>query len=46
MESVKCRVWSVQCGVQGAKCEMECEVWSVKSEVCGACGVWSGECEV
>jgi len=30
---VKCEVWSVECGVQGAKCEMECEVWSVESRV-------------
>ena len=30
---MKCEVWSVECGVQGAKCEMECEVWSVESRV-------------
>ena len=30
---MKCRVWSVKCGVAGAKCEMECEVWSVRCEV-------------
>ena len=23
----------MECGVQGAKCEMECEVWSVESRV-------------
>ena len=28
------------CGVDGAKCEMECEVWSVE------CEVWSVECRV
>ena len=31
---MKCEVWSVECGVEGAKCEMECDV---------KCGVWSVE---
>ena len=37
---MKCEVWSVKCGVQVAKCDMESEVWSV------VCEVWIGECEV
>ena len=30
----------MKCGVEGAKCEMECEVFSVEGEV------WSEDCEV
>ena len=40
----------MDCGVEGAKCEMECEVWSgewgVKSVKCEGWSVWSVECEM
>ena len=41
MLSVKCRLWSEECGVCGVKCRsVECGVVTVKCKVWS--GVWSG----